>query len=87
MNWLEDKKIRLLFHPPSSPDLNPIERVWHELKHILRTLPHPPQTVNQLRAAVLNAWENLPIDDINKHIYSMPDRIAAFEVCYIWYNS
>ena len=23
--------------PPESPDLNPIELIWHELKHFLRT--------------------------------------------------
>ena len=24
--------------PPESPDLNPIELLWHELKHFLRTI-------------------------------------------------
>lgn len=37
MICLEQKKIMLFFHPLFSPDLNPIEPVWHELKHILRT--------------------------------------------------
>jgi transposase len=26
-----------LYHPPYSPDLNPIEKAWSKLKHLLRT--------------------------------------------------
>ena len=27
--------------PPESPDLNPIELMWHEMKHVLRTTVKP----------------------------------------------
>ena len=33
--WLGDHSISLLYHPPNSPDLSPIEPVWHELKKII----------------------------------------------------
>jgi transposase len=33
--WLVDHGISVFPHPPSSPDLNPIEPVWHELKKII----------------------------------------------------
>jgi hypothetical protein len=33
--WLTDHGIPLLYHPPNSPDLSPIEPVWHELKKII----------------------------------------------------
>ena len=33
--WLADHRISLFRHPPSSPDINPIEPVWHELKKII----------------------------------------------------
>ena len=41
-NWFSSAGIPLVFHPASSPDLNPIEPVWHELKKAMRALPHPP---------------------------------------------
>jgi transposase len=39
--------------PPGSPDLNPIEAVWQRIKQRLRACPDPPQTVSDLRAAVM----------------------------------
>jgi len=75
--WFEDHNIPLLFHPPNSPDLSPIERIWHKLKNIIRSFTPQPTTVDELKAAVHTAWEQLDIDDVNKHVSSMPDRVAA----------
>jgi hypothetical protein len=75
--WFKLHSIPLLYHPPSSPDLNPIKPVWHELKVCLRALPHPPNTLGQLKAAVLRVWDELSIEDVNKHVNKMPDRVEA----------
>lgn len=71
--WLSDQNIPLLFHPPSSPDLSPIERVWHELKTIIRNLVPQPSNVEQLKTAVYDAWDSLDIKDVDKHILGMTD--------------
>ncbi|KAL4242282.1 Ribonuclease H superfamily protein [Abortiporus biennis] len=73
--WFRDHGIPLLYYPPSSPDMNPIERVWHELKRLLQLLPHPPTTVRGLQDAVRDAWDSLPIEDINKHVNHMQNRV------------
>ncbi|GLB38751.1 putative DDE superfamily endonuclease [Lyophyllum shimeji] len=75
--WFANHDLPLLFHPASSPDLNPIERVWHELKNRLRALPHPPNTLDDLKEAVRRVWDELPIEDVDKHIRRMPDRVEA----------
>ena len=51
--WLCDYGVSLLYHPLNSPDLSPIEPVWHELKKIVRALPHPPTSVDELKSTVL----------------------------------
>lgn len=75
--WFQDHGISLFPHPPSSPDLNPIEPVWHELKRIIARCEHPPTTVDELKQAILDAWEELDMEDINKYVRSMPDRVAT----------
>ena len=73
--WFDDHDIPLFYHLPNSPDLSPIEPVWNELKMIIRHLPHPPTTVEELKAAVCTAWEELDVADVDKHILHMPDRM------------
>jgi hypothetical protein len=56
---------------------NPIEPVWLELKHILQHRRHTPTTIDDLKEAVWAAWEEIPIDTINRHINRMPARASA----------
>ena len=41
--------------PPESPDLNPIELLWHELKHFRRTISQPT-TKDELIAGIMPFW-------------------------------
>ncbi|KIM89553.1 hypothetical protein PILCRDRAFT_1902 [Piloderma croceum F 1598] len=75
---MEEERGSILFqHDASSPDLNPIEPVWHELEWILHSLSNHPNTIEQLCAAILAAWEDLAIEDVKKHVDQMPDRVEA----------
>ena len=77
MQWFTENQISLIDHPPSSPDLNPIEPVWLDLKNILRHITHPPSTITELKAVVLDAWEQLSLEQIDGHIQRMGDRVEA----------
>jgi transposase len=77
LKWLTDHLISPFPHPPSSPDLNPIEPIWHKLKTIIHRLSHPPTTVDMLRSAILIAWEEIPIETINHHIGKMEEHVKA----------
>ena len=63
--------------PSSSPDLNPIENVWHMVKCGVRKRHPPPRTAKELGKAIVEEWEKIPIDHINKLILDMPRRLAA----------
>ncbi len=50
--WLKKKHIKVLECPSQSPDLNPIENVWMELK--IRIAKHHPQNLNE------EEWDKIP---------------------------
>jgi hypothetical protein len=77
LKWFSDHGISLLFHPPNSPDLNPIEHIWNELKHRLRNLEHHPINLQQLIEAVKSIWEEIPLDNVNRFIDQMPEVVQA----------
>ena len=63
--------------PSNSPDLNPIENLWHILRGNIRKRKHQPRNRNQLIEALLEEWKKLDIDVINTLIDSMPRRLQA----------
>ena len=34
--WLQENEVNWWLTPPESPDINPIENMWHELKEYIR---------------------------------------------------
>lgn len=68
--------INRLAHPPSSPDLNPIETMWHEVKRRLACMPHAT-SLDQLREQILGAWGDVPIAFVNNLILGMPKHRQA----------
>src|SRR6201996_6642568 len=75
--WFRQHNIPLFPHPASSPDVSPIDNVWHVLKTHVRALPHPPTTIQELINVVNHIWDHLPLSDINKYTSSMPARVQA----------
>ena len=45
--WMEDNDVYWWRTPPESPDLNPIENLWHQLKEFIRR-ETKPKTKNEL---------------------------------------
>jgi len=75
--WLDLNEIERMPHPSGSPDLNHIEPLWHTLKELIRNRPHIPTTLNELKIAAKEAWEQITEADINKHFDSMEKRVRA----------
>lgn len=58
---IEAAGARLLYLPPYSPDLNPIEQAWSKLKQILRSLK--ARTVEALETAVAEALNAITVEN------------------------
>lgn len=75
--WLDRNQIERIRHPAASPDVNPIEPVWHDLKELIRACKHIPTTLKELKEAVKEAWDQVPIAKIDKYVTSMEERVQA----------
>jgi transposase len=76
-DFLADHNINPLDWPPHSPDLSPIEHLWDEMDRRVRGRRNAPATLDQIRAALLEEWDNIPMRRINALMNSMHWRIRA----------
>ena len=58
--------------PSGSPDLNPIENLWHILRSNIRKRRVQPKYEEQLTEALLEEWEKLDVELVNRLCLSMP---------------
>ena len=61
-------------HPPQSPDLNPIEIVWGKLKNMVEL--RRPRDKKELREAILECWDEIPMTFIRNCIAGLPSKMA-----------
>jgi transposase len=77
ITWLSRNLIKTFPHPPSSPDLSPIEPLWKTLKTLIRSRSHIPSNIEELKAVVCEAWEQITEHDINCHVKHMEEKVQA----------
>jgi len=80
--WLKEKGYEVMVWPPYSPDLNPIEHIWAELKKLVYKL-HPelyaiegPEAtiIEKIKSAVYEVWEQIS----DQFLYSLIDSMKAW---------
>jgi len=59
---IEETGAKLLFLPPYSPDLSPIELMWSKIKSILKRIA--PRTKAQFKKAIRKAFEGVTKKDL-----------------------
>ena len=65
--FLKTNKITWWKTPPESPDLNPIENLWHELKEFLRR-EVKPKTKDELVDGIVEFWGSVSGEKCRKYI-------------------
>ncbi len=56
--WYDENEVNWWKIPASSPDLNPIELIWHALKDYLR-IEYKPRNLTQLKEGIKAFWRTL----------------------------
>ena len=74
--FLATNNVNVLDWPANSPDLNPIEQVWDELRRCFRR-NHAIHTLNDLAAVLQVEWGNLHAPCIRRYVNGMRRRITT----------
>ena len=70
-----NNNVKVMEWPVQSPDLNPIENLWCDVKG--KVAEHKPTNNAQLWNAVQLAWSSIPVERCQKLVDSMHRRCAA----------
>ena len=75
LGWPKRKKVRVLNWPSQSPDLNPIENLWTELKR--RVSARQPTNLRDLHEFCQEEWSNIPPGFCQKLVNGYQKRLIA----------
>lgn len=73
--WFSEENIRVLDWPAQSPDLNPIENLWNDVKN--KIAQQNFKNSEELWVGVQEAWYSIPISRCQRLVESMPRRCQA----------
>ena len=75
--YLQQQHITRIDWPACSPDLNPIEHVWDQLGRAVQARLNVNSTRSDLRRFLVEEWDRLPQDNVQRLVHSMRRRCAA----------
>uniref|UniRef100_A0A8C5M7V7 Transposase n=1 Tax=Leptobrachium leishanense TaxID=445787 RepID=A0A8C5M7V7_9ANUR len=73
--WLQIKGWNILEWPSQSPDLNPIENLWWDLKKAVAV--RKPKNVTELEAFAHDEWAKIPVDRCKTLVSSYASHLKA----------
>ncbi|KAK3526867.1 hypothetical protein QTP86_000727 [Hemibagrus guttatus] len=73
--WLKKNKMKTLEWPSQSPDLNPIEMLWHDLKKVVHA--RKPSNVAELQQFCKDEWAKIPPQRCNRLIATGTNFLKA----------
>ncbi len=73
--WLHNNSVTVLEWPSQSPDLNPIEHLWRDLKMAVHQ--RLPSNLTELERICEEEWQRIPKSRCEKLVASFPKRLMA----------
>ncbi len=73
--WLRSRRVCVLNWPACSPDISPIENIWHIIKWKIHQ--RRPQTLQQLETYIRQEWDQIPTPKLQKLITSKPRHLQT----------
>lgn len=66
LEYCDEHDVSIKQNPPSSPELNPIEKAWNWIKHEVNKIN--PSSLEELITVIQQVWDSIPQDTIQSFI-------------------
>ncbi|QRW16926.1 DDE superfamily endonuclease [Rhizoctonia solani] len=76
-DWCQENGLEVFEWPANSPDLNPIENLWDQIKRELYSYETPASGMLELWERVQEIWDKVSAQKCQDLIECMPRRIQA----------
>jgi transposase len=76
-SFLARKNIEFIIWPPYSPDLNPIENIWHWMKHVLETEYPVCVSAEEIEERIFEIWGTIDAEMCSKYCSNYEKRLLA----------
>uniref|UniRef100_A0A4W6EP77 Tc1-like transposase DDE domain-containing protein n=1 Tax=Lates calcarifer TaxID=8187 RepID=A0A4W6EP77_LATCA len=74
-SWFQTNKIKIMEWPAQSPDFNPIENLWDDIKNAVSELK--PRNAEELWKVVKSSWTGIPVYRCQRLVDSRQHRCEA----------
>ena len=75
--FIEQEDVNVLPWPACSPDCNPIENCWDQLKRAVHSKNPRPTNLAELTAFLQEEWRNIDVNYVNNLIDSVERRVTS----------
>lgn len=76
-SFLARKNVEFIEWPPYSPDLNPIENVWHWMKHVLETEYPVCNSAEEIEQHIFEIWGRIDTEMCSKYCSNYEKRLLS----------
>ena len=80
VNFMETNQVNWWKTPAESPDINPIENLWHEMKEYVRR-EIKPKRKDELIQGILEFWQTVDITKCRKYIRHLRKVVPKIIEC------
>jgi transposase len=75
--WRQQHGLNKMVWPAQSPDMNPIENLWMQMKDRVTKQHKTSMSLETFTESIIQSWEAITVEQIDKLVMTMPTRVRT----------